>query len=221
VTPNDLVHEWNDAAGAWSARRVEVNDESLRDGLQCPSVVDPRIEVKCELVDAMGEMGIEAVNIGFPASSDRTYQHAVALGRHIARTGLRMSCNAARTKLEDIAAVARVAQACGVEVGAFVAASPLRQVGAAFRALPATCVPASGTARAGPTVRQPGTMGGRDPAASPTPPCTLHRLPRAVRFSAPGPRRSRKYGRSLDLPRLRTLRRAGACHRESACPDPG
>ena len=125
---DELVYDWND--GGWSARAVELNDESLRDGLQSPSVVDPAIEVKCQLVDAMSDAGIEALNIGFPASSERALSDAVALGRHVARAGSRMSCNAAaRTKVEDIAAVARVSQACGIriEVGAFVGASPLRQ----------------------------------------------------------------------------------------------
>jgi hypothetical protein len=41
-----LIHDWNTSNRGfdWTTCRVELDDETLRDGLQCPSVTDPSIE---------------------------------------------------------------------------------------------------------------------------------------------------------------------------------
>ena len=54
--PNDHPHElWFD-------------DETLRDGLQSPSAINPTIEQKIELIDFMEKLGIQKVDLGLPLS---------------------------------------------------------------------------------------------------------------------------------------------------------
>src|ERR1700677_1312219 len=67
---NDLIHDWNIFTGAEIAanRRVALNDETLRDGLQNPSVHDPSIAEKIEILHLMESLGIDTVNIGLPGA---------------------------------------------------------------------------------------------------------------------------------------------------------
>jgi len=67
---HDLIYDWNRAAGGtafdWTRARVDLNDETLRDGLQSPSVRDPSIDVKKKLLHLMADLGIVAADIGLP-----------------------------------------------------------------------------------------------------------------------------------------------------------
>src|SRR5437899_11346923 len=83
--------------------RVLLDDETLRDGLQNPSVFDPSIEEKIEILHLMESLGIDAVNIGLPGAGPRAFAHTEALARAIAthRMQLRPNC-AARTHENDI-----------------------------------------------------------------------------------------------------------------------
>src|SRR5258705_12320993 len=87
---NDLIHDWNQASTPLipPGTRVLLNDETLRDGLQNPSVHDPSIEEKIEILHLMESLGIEMVNIGLPAAGPRAYADAEALAKEIA--GARM-----------------------------------------------------------------------------------------------------------------------------------
>src|SRR5580700_5491162 len=71
----DLIHDWNIFTGAEIAahRRVALNDETLRDGLQNPSVHDPTIAEKIEILHLMESLGIDTVNIGLPGAGPRAY----------------------------------------------------------------------------------------------------------------------------------------------------
>src|SRR6266436_1978331 len=68
----ELIYDWNRAGGEggtafdWSRVRVDLNDETLRDGLQSPSVRDPTLEVKKRLLHLMADLGIVAADIGPP-----------------------------------------------------------------------------------------------------------------------------------------------------------
>src|SRR5687767_1693625 len=66
----DLIYDWNAVREDfdWAACRVELNDETLRDGLQCPSVTDPAIEDKKALVHLMVDLGIASADIGLPGA---------------------------------------------------------------------------------------------------------------------------------------------------------
>ena len=80
-----LIHDWNVAAGAEipSGRTVMLNDETLRDGLQNPSVHDPSIGEKIEILHLMEALGIDTVNIGLPGAGARAFADTEALAREI------------------------------------------------------------------------------------------------------------------------------------------
>ncbi|MEX0907776.1 MAG: 2-isopropylmalate synthase, partial [Gemmatimonadota bacterium] len=67
---HDLIHDWNRATDAAGRRMapVELDDETLRDGLQCPSVTDPSVADKIEILHLMCALGIQAADIGLPGA---------------------------------------------------------------------------------------------------------------------------------------------------------
>jgi 2-isopropylmalate synthase len=111
------------------ARHTLVNDESLRDGLQSPSVRDPAKPDKLALLHAMAEMGVDVASLGLPAAGPRAVEDATELAREIdrARLGI-LGTAAARTTEGDVNSIAEVSQRAGValEVYAFIGSSPIR-----------------------------------------------------------------------------------------------
>src|SRR2546425_8048750 len=111
----DLIYDWNRAGGAaafdWSRARVDLNDETLRDGLQSPSVKDPSLEVKKRLLHLMADLGIVAADIGLPGAGPRVVEQVRVLAREIRDHKLPIFPNcAARTVIADIEPVVRVAE---------------------------------------------------------------------------------------------------------------
>ena len=110
---HDLIYDWNRAAGDaafdWSRARVDLNDETLRDGLQSPSVRDPSIEVKKRLLHLMADLGIVAADIGLPGAGPRVVEQVRALATEIrdARLPIAPNC-AARTVIADVEPIVRV-----------------------------------------------------------------------------------------------------------------
>jgi 2-isopropylmalate synthase len=105
-------------------------DETLRDGLQNPSVVDPPVAEKIALVHRMEGLGIHAVNLGLPASSARSREDVLMLAADIARSGLRIAaCAAGRTVVADLEPIADAVQKTGVaiEAYAFIGGSGIRR----------------------------------------------------------------------------------------------
>src|SRR5277367_6903820 len=97
---NDLIYDWNIFTGAEipADRRVALNDETLRDGLQNPSIHDPTIAEKIEILHLMEKIGIDAVNIGLPGAGPRAAEHVERLAREIATNRMKIKPNcAART----------------------------------------------------------------------------------------------------------------------------
>ncbi len=130
----DLIHDWNSAdpdAFDWSSvSHIELDDETLRDGLQNPSVVDPPIEAKIRLLHLMDELGIHTADIGLPGAGPRAVEAVQALAAEIVEAGLSIEANcAARTVVADIRPIAEISQACGlsIEVCTFIGSSPIRQ----------------------------------------------------------------------------------------------
>lgn len=129
---HDLIYDWNVRQGAfdWSACHVELNDETLRDGLQCPSVTNPAVEDKLRLLHLMVELGIAAADIGLPGAGARARDDTLALALEIARNRLPLEPNcAARTVVSDVEPVARISQAAGIpiEAATFIGSSPIRR----------------------------------------------------------------------------------------------
>ncbi len=107
-----------------------LNDETLRDGLQSPSVLNPPIEKKIKVLHLMDELGIDSVNLGLPGAGLRARADVLRLAQEIASAKLRIRPNcAARTLESDIRPIAEVVQAAGIEIEAatFLGSSPIRQ----------------------------------------------------------------------------------------------
>ncbi len=128
-----LIFDWN-TAGDYvfpATGKVTLDDETLRDGLQNPSVHNPSIEEKIEILHLMESLGIEMVNIGLPAAGPHAYADAEALAKEIAgaRMKIRPNC-AGRTHENDIRPIAEISQRAGiaVEVGMFLGSSPIRRL---------------------------------------------------------------------------------------------
>ena len=132
----ELIYDWNRAGGEggaafdWSRVRVDLNDETLRDGLQSPSVHDPAVEVKKRLLHLMADLGIVAADIGLPGAGPRVVEQVRALATEIrdARLPIAPNC-AARTVISDVEPIVRVAHEVGItiEAATFIGSSPIRQ----------------------------------------------------------------------------------------------
>ena len=127
-----MIYDWNQvyARSMKPAGRVLLNDESLRDGLQSPSVRDPSIEEKIEILHLMEHVGINSLDIGLPGAGPRAMAHCEALAREIGRAGLKIRANcAARTHENDIRPIVELVQRTGVpiEAATFIGSSPIRR----------------------------------------------------------------------------------------------
>ena len=124
------MHDWNQSvSGGWQGRKIAIVDESLRDGLQSPSVIDPPIEKKIAILHAMASLGVDAVSVGLPAAGPRAVRDAGLLAAEIARERLPFRATAAaRTVANDVNAIAEASQHAGIpiDVYAFIGSSPIR-----------------------------------------------------------------------------------------------
>jgi 2-isopropylmalate synthase len=130
---NELIHDWNVHAGAEMpiGRPVMLNDETLRDGLQNPSVRDPSIGEKIEILHWMEALGIDTVNIGLPGAGPRAYADTEALALEIARSRMKIRPNcAARTHRKDIQPIIEISERVGfpIEAATFLGSSPIRRL---------------------------------------------------------------------------------------------
>ena len=130
---HELIHDWNTFAGAEipSGRRVALNDETLRDGLQNPSVHDPSIGEKIEILHLMESLGIDTVNIGLPGAGPRAYADTEALAREIVQSRMKIRPNcAARTLKNDIQPIIEISERVGMplEAATFLGSSPIRRL---------------------------------------------------------------------------------------------
>src|SRR6266446_1629228 len=130
---NDWIYDWNLASPPLipAGTRVLLNDETLRDGLQNPSVYDPGIGEKIRILHLMESLGIDSVNIGLPGAGARAVEHVEALAREIAtnRMKIRPNC-AARTLENDILPIVEISQRVGIaiEAATFLGSSPIRRL---------------------------------------------------------------------------------------------
>jgi isopropylmalate/homocitrate/citramalate synthase len=124
-----LIHDWNKISQRAPFPAVELFDETLRDGLQSPSVKDPSITDKQALVRLMNKLGISAVNIGLPGAGKRASDDVLALARMIRdeKLAIKPAC-AARTVVKDIEPIVAAQQALGTKIEAytFIGSSPIR-----------------------------------------------------------------------------------------------
>ena len=128
----DLIYDWNDAGERWEkpAFRVQLDDETLRDGLQSPSVQSPEIGQKLEILHLMERLGLDTADIGLPGAGPHVVKDTLRLAEEIVRSKLKIRANcAARTLRQDITPVIEISQKAGlpIEVCTFIGSSPIRQ----------------------------------------------------------------------------------------------
>jgi len=128
----DLIYDWNEAGGRWTRPpfRVQLDDETLRDGLQSPSVRSPSIDEKLRILHLMERLGIDTADIGLPGAGPHVVSDVTRLAEEIVSSRLKIRANcAARTLASDILPVVEVAQRTGllIEVCTFIGSSPIRQ----------------------------------------------------------------------------------------------
>ncbi len=129
---SDLIYDWNKLfpQSLRPAGPVLLNDETLRDGLQSPSVRDPSIEQKIEILHLMEALGINMLDLGLPGAGPRAVEHVTALAREIVRHKMKIKANcAARTHENDIRPIAEIVQKTGlpIEAATFIGSSPIRR----------------------------------------------------------------------------------------------
>ena len=126
-----LVYDWNEVnrKGRLIPKHVTFFDETLRDGLQNPSVKDPPIEQKLEILHLMEDLGIHEADVGLPGSSKRAFEDVLRLTKVAAdcKMKIKIAC-AGRTVPSDITPMVEISQKAGipVEVYAFIGSSPIR-----------------------------------------------------------------------------------------------
>jgi len=128
----DLIYDWNQKypAGMKPPGPVLINDETLRDGLQSPSVRDPSIAEKIEILHLMEALGIHSLALGLPGAGPRAVEAVTALAQEIATQKMKIRANcAARTHENDIRPIAEIVQKTGlrIEAATFIGSSPIRR----------------------------------------------------------------------------------------------
>ena len=128
----DLIYDWNATRASfdWARASVALNDETLRDGLQSPSVTDPPLAAKLRLVHLMADLGIASADLGLPGAGPRAVDQVRALAKEIRDQRLPLAPNcAARTVIADIEPIVRISEELGlkIEVAAFIGSSPIRR----------------------------------------------------------------------------------------------
>jgi len=129
---SELIYDWNrmHPAALRPLGHVLLNDETLRDGLQSPSVRDPSIEEKIAILHFMEALGINSLDLGLPGAGPRAVEHVEALAREIVTHKMKIRANcAARTHQNDIRPVAEIVQRTGlrIEAATFLGSSPIRR----------------------------------------------------------------------------------------------
>src|SRR6266704_1206871 len=129
----ELIYDWNKVGRIQfdTRRKITLDDETLRDGLKNPSVNDPPIGEKIEILHFMEALGIEMVNIGLPGAGPRAYADTEALAKEIVRSRLKIRPNcAARTHENDIRPIVEISQRAGIaiEASTFLGSSPIRRL---------------------------------------------------------------------------------------------
>ncbi len=127
-----FIFDWNEVnrKGRIVPKGFTLFDETLRDGLQNPSVVDPPIEKKLAILHLMEDLGIHEADVGLPGSSRRAFDDTLRICKEVVdcKMNIKIAC-AGRTVVGDITPMIEVSQRAGIpiEVYAFIGSSPIRQ----------------------------------------------------------------------------------------------
>ena len=126
----ELFHDWNGAGCPGQLAEAVVLDETLRDGIQSPSAVDPALEAKLQILHLLDELGVAQLDVGLPGAGahQRAAIKRLAEEKRDQKLAIRLNV-ACRTVISDIEPAAQLQQETGVplEVYAFIGSSPIRQ----------------------------------------------------------------------------------------------
>ncbi|MGE0711987.1 MAG: LeuA family protein [Planctomycetota bacterium] len=129
--PSALIYDWNEVDRPAARPRVTLDDETLRDGLQSPSVFDPATGDKLEILHLMDALGIDTADIGLPGAGPRAVADVTRLAEEIRDAKLSIQANCAgRTVIADLQPIADIVQKTGVPIMAcaFLGSSEIRRV---------------------------------------------------------------------------------------------
>src|SRR5436309_8908501 len=131
MSVSELIYDWNNVEPVWRKpdRHIGFDDETLRDGLQSPSVCEPSVDKKIELLHLMDALGIDTADIGLPGAGGTHAAGVEMMAREIADKNLKIRPNcAARTHKNDIIPIAAISQRAGIPIEActFIGSSPIR-----------------------------------------------------------------------------------------------
>src|SRR6202521_1573580 len=119
MNSSELIYDWNriHPASLRPVGHVLLNDETLRDGLESPSVRDPSIKEKISILHLMEALGINSLDLGLPGAGPRALEHVEALAREIVSHKMKIRANcAARTLENDILPIAEIVQKTGLPI---------------------------------------------------------------------------------------------------------
>jgi 2-isopropylmalate synthase len=126
---DSLIYDWNVVEPSARPPVVMFDDETLRDGLQSPSVRAPSIEQKIRILHLIDAVGIDTTDLGLPGAGPHVVRDVERLAREIIDAKLSVQANcAARTVVADIEPIADIVQRTGlpIECCCFIGSSPLR-----------------------------------------------------------------------------------------------
>src|SRR5437762_1852782 len=131
MSVSELIYDWNKVEPQLlpPQRHIGFDDETLRDGLQSPSVCEPPVEKKIELIHLMNALGVDTVDIGLPGAGGTHATGVELMAREIAEKKLKIRPNcAARTHRNDIIPIVEISQRAGIPIEActFIGSSPIR-----------------------------------------------------------------------------------------------
>ncbi|MFI9422205.1 LeuA family protein [Streptomyces achromogenes] len=124
----DILFTWNERLPAGTS--VEIEDDTLRDGLQASFIRKPTVEEKAELFRMSAGIGARHAVVGFPASSPAEFSDSRRLLSVIRDDGLPlMPWFLGRAVREDLEPMLRLRDHFGADVGAafFIGTSPIRR----------------------------------------------------------------------------------------------
>ena len=127
--PHPLIYDWNTVGTTFTPSGVMLDDETLRDGLQSPSVETPAIDEKIAILHLIDKLGIDTADIGLPGAGPHVVADVERLAREIRDAKLKVHANcASRTVIADIVPIAEIMQRTGlaIECCTFIGSSPIR-----------------------------------------------------------------------------------------------
>ncbi len=128
----ELIYDWN-VQGIFPEKPkkiIEFDDETLRDGIQSPTIKEPSIADKVKILNLMEEIGINSADLGLPGAGINVVNDVTVLAKEIVDNKLNItgSC-AARTIKDDIVPIIDISQKTGLPlcVDMFIGSSTIRR----------------------------------------------------------------------------------------------